>query len=223
MGRGIARLALIAVVVVLALLAGAQLWLPVLAERRIADELRGTGDVERVGVRAFPALKLLAGRADRVEIRLGEARSAPGRLSELLTDASGAEELAARIDRLRLGALVLRDVRLDKRGEALDAAATLTRADLRSAVPAQVGLRPVQAGDGDLLFEVTAGLFGIQATVRARLSARDGALVIAPEGLPLGGLATLTVFRDPRVAVTGVGATETGDGYALTARGRLTG
>lgn len=219
--RSIARLALIAVVVLVVLLAGTQLLLPRLAERRIAAELRATGEVERVDVRAFPALELLARRADRVEIRLGDARATTGRVSDLIAEASGVEELDARVGVLRLGRLVLRDVRLDKRGAALLGAATLTDADLRSALPAQVGFRPVEADGDELLFEATAGLFGIRATVRARLSARDGALVIAPEGLPFGGLATLTVFRDPRIAVTGVGATEIGDGYALTARGRV--
>lgn len=206
---------------ILALLAGSQLLLPGLAERRIADELRATGRVERVSVKAFPALKLLARRADRVEVTLGEARARTGRLSDLIAEADGVEELDARVGVLRLGPLLLREARLVKRGDALDGTARLSRADLQAALPAQVGFRPLPTDGGDLLFEATAGLFGLQATVRARLSARDGALIIAPEGLPFGGLATLTVFRDPRIAVTGVGATETGDGYALTARGRL--
>jgi hypothetical protein len=44
--------------------------------------------------------------------------------------------------------------------------------------------------------------------------------VIAPEGL-LGGLGSLTVFRDSRVQVTDVGSTPGGDGFTLTAAGRL--
>jgi hypothetical protein len=56
--------------------------------------------------------------------------------------------------------------------------------------------------------------------VRARLTARDGALVVAPEGL-LGGLGTLTVFRDSRVKVTQVGSRPGSDGFTLTAAGRL--
>jgi hypothetical protein len=57
-------------------------------------------------------------------------------------------------------------------------------------------------------------------TVRARLSARDGALVIAPEGL-LGGLGSLTVFRDSRVHVSAVGSKLGADGFTITASGRL--
>jgi len=205
---------------VLVLLAASQLVLPGLAERRIADDLRATGPVQDVEVRAFPALKLLAGNADRVEIRLGETRAGTGRISDLVADADGVAELDARIASLRLGSLLLRDVSLTKRGDRLDARAALTREALQAALPPGVGFRPVSAGDGQLLFEATAGLFGVRATVRARLSAQRGALVIAPEGL-LSGIATLTVFRDPRIAVTGVGATELPDGYALTVQGRL--
>ncbi|MEA2480315.1 MAG: hypothetical protein QOJ07_2237, partial [Thermoleophilaceae bacterium] len=61
-----------------------------------------------------------------------------------------------------------------------------------------------------------AGVF----TARARLSARDGAVVIAPEGL-LGGLGSLTVFKDRRVQVTEVGSKLGNGGFTLTAAGRL--
>jgi hypothetical protein len=49
----------------------------------------------------------------------------------------------------------------------------------------------VAAGGGQLVLQASAG----PVNVRARLSARDGRLVIAPDGL-LGGLAALTVFED---------------------------
>ena len=44
--------------------------------------------------------------------------------------------------------------------------------------------------------------------------------MIAPEGL-LGGLGSLTVFRDARVQVTEVGSKPGTDGFTLTAAGRL--
>ena len=59
-------------------------------------------------------------------------------------------------------------------------------------------------------------------TARARLTARDGALVVAPEGL-LGGLGSLTLFRDSRVQITSVGARPGPNGFTLTATGRLVG
>lgn len=215
------RLALIAAFIALALLAGSQILLPPLAERRIAGDLAGAGDVEDVTVRAFPALKLLFDRADRVEVRMGDARLAPGPLTSLLTSTREVGELDARARSLRLGPLVLRDLSITKRAGELVGRALLEPEALAAALPPQVGFRPVGSDDGSLVLEATAGLFGLRATVRARLSARDGALVIAPEGGLLGGLATLTVFRDSRVHVTGIGARETPAGYVLQAGGRL--
>lgn len=215
------RFALIAAFVAAALLAGAQIVLPPLAERRIADDLAGAGDVERVSVRAFPALKLLLDRADRVEIRMGEVRLGPSALVAMLNGSREVGELDARASSLRLGPLVVRDASIVKRKGELEGRALLDPDALAAALPPQVGFRPVGSDDGSLVLEATAGLFGLSATVRARLSARDGALIIAPEGGLLGGLATLTVFRDSRVDVTAIGARETPEGYRLQAGGRL--
>jgi hypothetical protein len=217
----VARLAFIAAFIALALLAGSQILLPPLAERRIADDLAGAGDVERVRVRAFPALKLLFDKADRIEIRMGDVRLGPAPLATLLSGTREVGELDARARSLRLGPLVLRDLSITKQAGEFEGQALLEPGALAAALPAQVGFRPVGSEDGSLVLEATAGLFGLSATVRARLSARDGALVIAPEGGLLGGLASLTVFRDSRVDVTGIGARETPDGYALQASGRL--
>jgi hypothetical protein len=53
--------------------------------------------------------------------------------------------------------------------------------------------------------------------------ASEGAITVAPENIPFGALATFTVFEDPRVRVTSVGATTRPGGYGLTAAGRLAG
>lgn len=214
------RTSLIAGAVLFVLIVGSQLLLPQLAERRIRGDLRELGDVRSVSVRAFPAVKLLAERADRVEIRLGSLAAGTSRIGELVEMTRGVDVLDARAASLRVAEFSLRDLRLAKGdgGRELTGQAVLTDTALREGLPAAVtDFRPVETTDGQLVLEGTAGLLGVQATVRARLSAREGALVVAPEGLPLGGLATFTVFDDPRVNVTGVGATRTPDGYALTA------
>lgn len=213
------RLAIIAGILLVVLLAGSQLLLPRLAEQRLMGDLEEMGDVQRVTVKAFPAVKLLAERADRVEVRMGAMTAGPSRLGELIEMTRGTGRLDARAASLRVGRFDLRDLRLAKRGDGLTGQAGLTDAALQAALPPSVGFRPVDSGDGQLVLEGTAGLLGIQATIRARLSARDGALVVAPEGIPFGGLATLTVFDDPRVVIDGVGAERTPDGYVLTATG----
>ena len=213
------RLLLIAVAAIAVVLVVAQIALPRIAEHRLKGELRSSGEVQRVSVRALPALKLLAEHADRVEVRLGAITAGPNRLGELIDRTRGAEQLEARATSLQVGRFALRDLRLVKNGGALTGQAVLSDAALRAALPPAVGFRPVASGDGQLVLEATAGVLGVRARIRARLSALDGALVVAPEGIPFGGLATLTVFRDPRVVVTGVGARRTPDGYALTATG----
>ena len=209
-----AALALLGLLV--AALVGVELVLPRVAERRISDGLAATGEVRRVSVRAVPAIKLLFRRADRVEIDMAEARAGTGRLAKLLRQTRGAREVDARVDLVRVGPLQLRGVALRKDHERLSGEASLSNADLAAALPRQFALRPVDDPAGQLVLEASAGVF----TARARLSARDGALVIAPDGL-LGGLGSLTLFRDSRVQVDEVGSRTGADGFTLTAAGRL--
>jgi LmeA-like phospholipid-binding len=199
-----------------AALVGSQLALPRLAERRISHDLSANGDVRRVSVEALPAVKLLFKRADRVEIDMADATAGTGKLAQLLRRTSGAREVDARVDLVRVGPLQLRGVALHKDHNHLSGQATLSDADLAAALPRQLALRPVDDPAGELVLEASAGVF----TARARLSARDGALVIAPEGL-LGGLGSLTVFKDSRVHVSEVGSKLGADGFTLTASGRL--
>jgi len=210
-----AALALLGLLV--AALVGGQIALPRLAERRITHDLAATGDVRRVSVEAVPAVKLLFKRADRVEVDMTEARAGTGKLAKLLRRTGGARRLEARVDLVRVGPLQLRGVALHKDHDRLTGEASVSDADLAAALPRQLSVRPVDDPAGELVLEAAAG----PLIVRARLSARDGALVIAPEGL-LGGLGSLTVFRDARVQVTTVGSTVGADGFTLTAAGRLT-
>ena len=211
------RLTLGVVALLVALLAFAQVVLPLIAERRVRSDLEPLGRVLSVDVRALPAGELLWGRADSVRVRLASTLFAVGGLADRLAETRGVAELDARADRSQLGTLALRDLRLRKSGDALTASATVTTADLEAAVPPGLGLRPVQTGDGSLVFEAEVG----PVAVRARLSARDGALVVAPDGL-LGGFATLTVFKDPRVRVLTVAAEPLSDGFRVVVRAVLT-
>jgi hypothetical protein len=147
---------------------------------------------------------------------MAEARAGTGKLAQLLRRTRGAREVDARVDLVRVGPLQLRGVALRKQDNSLRGEASVSDADLAAALPRQLAVRPVEDPAGELVLEAAAGVF----TARARLSARDGALVIAPEGL-LGGLGSLTVFRDSRVQVDEVGSKFGPDGFTLTAAGRL--
>jgi hypothetical protein len=201
---------------VAALLVASQLLLPRLAESRLRGELEPVGDVASVHVSAWPALKLLFERADSVDVHLSTGTVGGGDLADRLAATSRTHALDAQVDRLLLGPLALRDVRLVKDGDDLTGSASLTEADLAAALPVDLGLRPVSSSGGALVMEAEVG----PVTVRARLSASDGALLIAPDGL-LGGFASVRVFDDPRVRVLSVGAQSRTDGFTVTARARL--
>lgn len=204
---------------VVVVLVGGQLVLPRIAERRITSDLSDSGQVRRVSVDATPAVKLLFGHADRVEVEMSEVRAGTtGRLVELLRRSSGATHLDARADLVTLGPLRLHGAKLTKDHDHLSGQATVSEAELAAALPPQLRVRPVEDASGELVLEGAVG----PLTARARLTARDGALVVAPEGL-LGGLGSLTLFKDSRVQITSVGARPGPDGFTLTATGRLVG
>lgn len=212
------RIALGVAAAVALLLVAAQLLLPGVAERRLRDSVRERGaEVERVDVRAFPALELLFGSADAVSLQIGEASlTGAGDFADQLVRTGDVDRVDASVALLRIGPLVLRDLRLRERGGRLAGEASLTRTDLEAAIPVDVGLRPVDDGDGSLVLAATVG----RVTARARLSAQDGTLVIAPDGL-LGAFAGLTVFEDPRIRIDDVGARSRPDGFTVTASGEL--
>ena len=205
-----------AAVFVVSLLVLAQVGLPLLAERAVRDELAATGRVTSVEVSAFPAVKLLFEEADSVRVRMSSASVGVGDLGERLASTERVRKLDVSIDVLALGPLEVRDVGLRKDGDALVGEASLTTADLEAALPVDLGLRPVESDDGSLVLEAQLG----PVVVRARLSAAAGTLLIAPDGL-LGGFASLTLFDDPRVQVSGVRAQPFEGGFTIVANATL--
>ncbi|HEY4823490.1 MAG TPA: LmeA family phospholipid-binding protein [Solirubrobacteraceae bacterium] len=212
--------ALGAVLLIVAVLAVAQLVLPGIAEHRIRDRLQGSGEVVSVDVSAFPAIELLWHHADTVNVRLGRYRSSPGRLSNLLDQAGGVGTLTASVNDLQTGLLTLRGAVLHKHGDQLTGTARVTEADIRTALPVLRSVTPVASGDGSLTLRGTATLFGVSGAVDATVGAHDGKLVVVPD-VPFGALATVTVFSDPRVKVQSVGATATAGGFIVRATARL--
>lgn len=206
--------------ILLTLLVVAQLVLPGVAEQRLRDRLARSGEVLSVRVKAFPAIELLWHHADSVEIRMGSYRSDPGDLSGLLSDAGNVGSLDASASEVEAGLLRLREATLRKRGDRLTGTAHVTESDLRAAVPFLDTVQPIASSGGRLVLRGTATVLGLTATVDAIVSARDGRLLVAPD-VPLGGLATLTIFDNPHVQVQSVTATATADGFMATAQATL--
>jgi hypothetical protein len=218
--RSAARPVLLGVAgLLLALLVASQFLLPILAERRLADELERYGPRPEVDISAFPAVKLLLGRADRVEITQEAARIDTPQLIDELSESGDIDEFEARVGTFQIGMLRLSEVRVTKKGDDVAAGATVTLNELQGALRDLANLRviPAPGGDGILLSgEVT--LFGRTIGGRARVRADGGRLVVGLEGLPLG---TITLVDDPRLRIVDVGAREVPGGYRLSLRGVL--
>ncbi len=217
------RVAVAAAGAALALLLLSQFLLPALAEHRLRSSLERSGTVDNVEIRAFPAVKLLWHRADRVIVRMGTATTGTGNLADRLAQVRDTGRLDARVGELRVLTLRLHDLRLEKdHDQLLTARATVDDADLRAALPPGFDVQPVASGGGALVFQGTVDLLGRRFTGNAVVSAQDGKLRLAPD-IPFGGFLAVTLFDDPRVEVLGVAARRTATGFVLSARMRLRG
>jgi hypothetical protein len=202
--------------VVLLILVVAQLLLPGIAEQELRDDLEQSGTVLEVKVSSFPAIKLLWHKADSVVVRMGRYRSGASHLGDTLGRAADANSLDASAQELYVGPLTLGNATLRKRGSELTGSATVTESNLRSAVFFLDNVEPIASGNGHLTLRGTASFLGLRGTVDATVSARDGALVVAPN-VPLGGIAAITLFDNPHVQVTSVSATNVPGGFRVSA------
>jgi hypothetical protein len=200
---------------VVSLLVIAQLVLPGIAARSIRDRLSRSGKVLEVKVSAFPAIELLWHHADSVVVRMASYRSTAATLSSNVGQVADTGKLDASARVLSAGLLTLRDAALSKRGNLLRATGTVTEADLRSSLPVLDSVEPVASTGGQLTLQGTATIFGVTASVDATVRAQRGALVVSPD-VPFGGLASITLFSRPGIAVDGVSASRVSGGFALT-------
>jgi hypothetical protein len=217
------RISLVAagvLLLVLVLLAVAQLVLPGIAAERIRGRLAHRGTVLSVNVSAFPAVELLWHHADRVVVRMGTYASSQGQLSNTLGGIGDAASLDASAQRLVAGLLTLRNASLRKRGDQLVGRATVTQADLRTALPVIDGVQLVSSANGELTLQGTASVFGLTTTADATVRPQNGNLIVSPD-VPFGGLATVTAFSSPTIAVDGISATQTSSGFTVTAQARV--
>ncbi len=218
------RIALAAAGVVVLLLVLAQLLLPTVAARIARGQIEKYGPVRSVSVHAFPAIELLWGHAQSARIDTGELRMSVSQFDGLLPRLRSIERVDMTIAGLALGSLRAQHVHVSTRGDALQLQATVTTADVQSALPPgiQATLVPSPSGGG-VAIHVTGSLFGIGASLLATLAAQEGKLIAAPQGVPFASFARVTVFSDPHVFVQDV-ALASGPGagdYTLTLRATL--
>ncbi len=216
----------VAACLVLVLVAG-QLLLPGVAERKLRSDLEGHGSRVRVEVEAFPAVKLLFQRADRVTVDVSDYRSGGAgegtSLPDLLARTKATKKLDVHVRVLEDRLLRMQGVRLRKDGDALVAEVALRTADVDAALPARLRV----TGDADRHGISVAGVtsvFGQELRAQARIVVDDtGAIVLRPVGIALAEFLSVPIFSDNRIAVEAIGARPTADGFAVTARGHLRG
>jgi hypothetical protein len=220
------RRAAVAAGVLVALLVVAQLVMPGVAERKLRSDLEGHGRDVHVDVAAFPAIKLLWHKADRVTVDVGDYRPGPSRsgssLADQLASTKDAGELDVRVGRLHDRLLRMHDVSLRKDGDVLRGQVRLRRDDVNAALPPQLHLSArAVSGEGIAVAGVTSA-FGRRVNAKARIlvDARDR-IVLKPEGIPLASLVTVPLFADDRVAVDAIAARPTAGGFTVAARGHL--
>jgi hypothetical protein len=201
---------------VLVVLGLAQVFLPKIAASKISSRVGKYGSVEHVHVSAWPAIKLLWGDADTVEVRASRLRVTPSQTAKLLAEAHGISDLDLSSLGASEGSLPLSDVSLHKHGRKLSAHAFVTQADVKAALPEGFGVELLGSSEGQVEVRASGGLFGIGASVNAVAQASDGKLVVHPRGLLLEAL-KLTLFSDPRVYIESVEA------HAASGEGGATG
>ena len=205
---------------VLLVLVVAQLLLPGIAAQELRNDLAQSGTVLEVKVTAFPAIELLWHKADSVVVRMGRYKSGANHLGVTLGRAVDAGSLDASAQELVVGPLTLRNATLRKRDSELTGSATVTESDLRSAVFFLDHVEPIASGNGRLTLRGTASFLGLHAAVDATVAAQNGDLVVAPD-VPLGGIATLTLFANPNVKVQSVSASSVPGGFRVSAHGTV--
>lgn len=203
----------------------AQVFLPGIAANRIRARVEKYGTIERVTVKAWPAVELLWGRADSVKVTARSLQMSPAQAAKLLWEARGVETMTMAAASVREGSLQLHDASFQKHGNALEGQAWAARTDVKVALGEGFEVRLLSSGAGQVEVRVGGGLFGVNTSVDAVARAQEGKLVVHPLGFLLEGL-KLTLFANPHVRVEGVGASAvTGPGgvagYRLTMKASL--
>jgi hypothetical protein len=190
----------------------AQVFLPTLAARRVRDRVARYGTVRSVSVSAFPAVKLLWGKADTVDVSAGSLSVQLSQIATLLWEAHEVDSMSLSAEAATLTAvpelpegLSVNDLRMQKHGSAISATAILTQQQLNEALPSGFHIEPTASGGGQVEARASGGLFGVQASITALVKPLEGRLVAEPQGFPLAALGTVTLFSDSRLRVGSVG------------------
>jgi hypothetical protein len=150
-----------------------------------------------------------------------QAQLTNGDLGALLERVARTDRLDERLPTLTRRDVTLRDVVLHKDGARASAEATLDLKEVAEYLPQGLDLHydPKAGGDG-IVFRGSTTLLGVRVPITARALAEDGAVVVSPEGLPIG---KTTLFSDPRVRVERLSAKPVRGGLRVRVDGSFVG
>ncbi len=198
-----------------------QLVLPPLAEHIVRGRLDPHGHVESVKVSAFPAVKLLFGDADSVDVKMSSYTASQSQVGTNLDQAAGVSTLRVSIGEVNSGLVKVDAVTLTKHDHQLTGSALITQANLRASVPLLQSVTPIAAANGGVTLEGTADVPVVgQISADANLAASAGKVVVSGTGL-IGSFLHLTVWSDSQVYVESISGRATSTGVRLSARGQL--
>jgi hypothetical protein len=208
-----------ALLLIVLLLALSQALLPGIVAGKLRSSLDGAATGVHLSVRASPALELLFGHADDVDLSIGELRpTGRANIKALLERTRETGSLNATVAKLITEKLELDDVSVVKRGSGITTSAAVNRTALAAALPAGFTLAPAGGGSHAVQLAVHIDLLGREISAEALLEARNGNIEIVPSS-PL--LPSVTLFSDPQLAVDAVGIVAHGDSYTFSAHGHL--
>ena len=125
------------------------------------------GTVKSVSVKAWPAVELLWGKAESVNVKAGSLRLSTAQMAKLLGEARGVKSMRVSAESVKEGPLQLYDASLQKHGDALLGAAWASRADVKAALGEGFEVQLLPSGGGRVQMSVEGGLFGVKASVRS--------------------------------------------------------
>lgn len=217
--------ALLGLLVLLAVLG--ELLLPGIAAQRAREVLGRYGHVEKVEVKASPALALLFGEAQSVSVRAGSLTASPQQLIALEQEASGVSSGLIETPALTLplpaplsGTVTLHHVSLSKHGAQLETVGRVGAGDVHATLPAGALIEHIGVLEGEPEIAGSAGLPGVRIAGGVLLGAEGGRIVGTPVGIPLASLARFTLLADPRVYFESVSAQEANGEVMVSVRAR---
>lgn len=194
------RNAIVTAVVGIALLAlGSQLAIPAFVSSRTEDRLTENGGTAHVEVHAFPALRLIGGAGDRIEIRGRDLKfEFPSPNTDAFDRLDGFDEVDAELTGVRTGPFRVQRFQLT-RAEGENAYRMTMHASSTPGELAQYGATQLGGPLGGVLGRFADGLlpFGddeVPVTIDARVRSDDGRAVVVRAdgdvlGVPVGPLA----------------------------------